>query len=201
LPGDIIRLNNDLFKEKPITAREIEPENIVKATRPPFYWSSAASSRRLRDAQMLRFKGASNVELTAIERQTPEWRANLDKYLLDIGMWDEGEEDSPADYLNKKSIVLANLIDGLAPKGAARDSVLKEYALLLSRNELRGEGRLQWFWLVRALLRDIVRLEKGEERAKMLAIVNSYNNPTIRLYTDLMTFQAAPEKPPAAPVK
>lgn len=187
LPGYIKDLNDEILKEKPIGAEEIDPENIVRATRPPYYWDSKKSNDRQDSAKRLKFRVGGN-EFSEEEKQKPEWQAELDKYLLDLGMWDEQEEDTKEDFVNKKSVMFLNLLNGIVPKGSGRDAVFKDYILFLSRNELRGESRLQWFWLVRDLIRIVERAE-GEERAKMINIIEGFNNPTLKLYIDLIEFK------------
>jgi hypothetical protein len=191
LPGYIRSLNDDLLKEKPITSGEIEPESIVKATRPPFYWDSKKSSDRMEHCKSLRFK-SENVQFSDEEKQSPEWQAELDKYLLNVGMWQEDEESTTEDYINKKSTIYLILLNGTVPRGAAWDGVLKEYLLFLSRNELRGESRLQWFWLIRILIKERVEPAKPDERVKTIDIIKSFKNPTMTLYCDLLKLKDPP---------
>jgi len=195
LPGSIRALNNDLLKEKPIGPEEIDPENIVKSVPPPDYWDrSPKDSGRLDAARRLRF-GRDEQELSKREKQKPEWLAELDKYLLELGMWEADEEETREDYFNKKSIILFALAESIVPRGAARDAALKEYVLFLSRNELRGESRLQWFLHIkRNLFGDIVRQAKAGDREKTIEIIRGVKNPTIDLYCDLLALKEEDKK-------
>jgi hypothetical protein len=195
LPNYVLSLNQGLLIEKPIDAAEIEPEKIVEATRPYYYWGSKKSSDRLDSFKRLVFKG-DGTQLPADYKEKPEWQAALDKYLLDLGMWEEDEEPTREDFINKKSILFLGLIEDVVPSGPMRDSVLREFTLFLSRNELRGETRLQWVFLVRTLIQ-MANREKGDERARMLSIVKSVKNPTMDLYVDLLELPTKPN-PPAA---
>lgn len=187
LPVFVQRLNNGLFKEKPIGADEIAPESIVKATKSPYYWDSPKSSARWNGCLSLISKEGGQTVYSEEDKRKPEWQAALDRYLLELRMWEDDEENNREDFVTKKSIIFARLLQEAVPTGPAWDAVMKEYVLFLSRNELRNETRIQWLTLVRGAMVDILLKNlKGDERVKMISLVKSFKNPTIDLYCDLM---------------
>lgn len=192
LPGFIHRLNDDLFKEKPIVAGEIAPERIIKVTKPPYYWDPPKSAARWKGCLSLIVKDGGQIVYSEEEKRKPEWQAAFDRYLLEVRMWDEDEENSREDFVIKKSIIFARLLQEIVPKGPAWDALIKEYVLFLSRNELRNESRIQWLSLIRGAMVDILfKNLKGDEQAKMIGLVKGFKNPTINLYCDLMLLKGS----------
>lgn len=183
LPGYISSLNRDVLKEKPIDATEIQPEKIVGATPPYFYWNSKKSSEKLNGIRRLLYK-SDGTEFTSELKHKPEWRADLDKYLAEFAMWDEGDERTRADFVSQKSILFLGLIEDVAPDGSTREDILKEYALFLNRNELRGDNHLQWIYHIRTLLQMLERL-KGANQAQMISVIRNTKNSTMNLYLNL----------------
>jgi hypothetical protein len=185
LPKYIQTLNDELLKTKPINPEEIDPEKIVKTTKPINYWEgSKKSSDRLDAIRKLRFN-RENLR-TDEEKSKPGWLAELDQYILDLGNWAAEEEESPQDYFNKKASLFLGLLSDCVPKGPAWNSVFREYLLFLNRYELRGEGRLQWFWHIRYMLTAVVGRAEGDERARIVDMIRGFKNPAINLYCDLM---------------
>lgn len=184
LPKYIQTLNGDLLKAKPIDPGEVDPEKIVKTTKPVNYWEgSKKSSERLDAVRKLRFNG-ENLR-TDEEKSKPEWLAELDQYILDLGNWAMEDEESPEDYFNKKASLFLGLLSDCVPRGPAWNSVFKEYLLFLNRYELRGEGRLQWLWHIRYMLGDVVGRAKGEDRVRIVDMIKSSKNSSMNLYLDL----------------
>lgn len=193
LPKYIQTLNGDLLKDKPIGPEEVDPEKIVKTTKPVSYWEgSKKSNDRLEAVRKLRFNG-ENLR-TEEEKSKPEWLTELDQNILDLGTWAPEDEESEEAYFNKKASLFLGMLSDCVPKGRAWNLVFREYLLFLNRYELRGENRLQWFWHIRYMLTNVVGRAKGEDRVRIVEMIKGIKNPAIDLYLDLMTINESDKK-------
>jgi len=121
--------------------------------------------------------------LTEAEKQTSEWREQLNQFLTELESWNEKDERSEIDYFHQRQVLYLALVE-IVPDGTARNSVVRSWVASLSDGSIEKHNRIEWRLYADYLLK-LTNKSKVEERAKMLEIITDSKSSSLVLYAKL----------------
>jgi len=142
-PRYLAAANDALFKESPLRLEELAPRGVGGSANLSVYWQKPDSEQLMNDYKDLRFAPDAEEHVkdgklpTRDNAGTPEWDAQLRKFLSDLEGWRGPDEVSQLDYFNQQQSLYYALLK-ITPPGQARAEVLASW--LKSLKGVRGEG-------------------------------------------------------------
>lgn len=185
-----------LFNETippPLSAELLKPAGIAEATNLEPFSETEATREQTRLFKQLLF-GSQSRGLSAAEKNTPEWREQMQKFIQSIEARTRSGDESSIEYFYRQSQLWAGVLMA-APAGPGRDRAMQQYIafLLLHAPEM---DPLIWYSQLEAMA-EISRSLHGEEFAKTLRALHLTAHPVLRLYAEL---ESAYPLPPGAKV-
>ncbi len=178
----VIRRLNLEDEVKPIDAGSVRPSRLLGVARIDPYWQTADSRRLYGDWISLR--GTDKAPPSERVRQSREWRAQAERLLTQVELWNGRREADERDYLYQKSTLFMGLID-LMPPGAERTRAVRSMIEFLRHADDR-DRRALWFAFVQRLLET-----RGSGRGEMLRALEDSHHPILSLYARLERLSAA----------
>lgn len=151
---------------RPIMPEEITASKVIEGKPAFMYWQTSVSQKMLDDLRHLRFgtpeqQAANNQKprrqdgmaqyLTDEQRSTPEWEAEVRKYLKSLEDWRAHHDEDSAAFFHMSAINYSALTE-LMPPGVLRTTVLRNYLAFLTQSEMRKESPPEWFTYVNRLV-------------------------------------------------
>ncbi|MFL6333972.1 MAG: hypothetical protein ACJ754_11725 [Pyrinomonadaceae bacterium] len=146
----------------------------------PQYWTTPEAKDLLMRVKRLRF-GSGKKQLTADDKQTPEWQSELAGFYARLMAWDPRAERTKADYFHQKSSLLLALIE-LLPDRQVQVSTISAHVQLLSAGYALPESRIEWVWHARRL---IDQARKCGLLWEALTAMRNSESTELRLYADV----------------
>ena len=171
-PANTIRLGANLS----------QPAKLDDSPKIERYWQSGEAKQIYEKALALRM-GPVGKMLSAADRATPEWKAQLTDFLKDLGAWTASSEKSPATYFHEKCAVYEALLD-LTPEGPQRDETLANFVGFLVGSNLQQDSPVEWFVHAPQLL-ERMKSAGGSAAEKVLEAYRSSGNPVLLLFATL----------------
>jgi hypothetical protein len=175
-----LRLEDEV---KPIDANSVRPSRMLGAARIDPYWQTA-DARRLYDG-WIRIRGIGNSLPSERVRQTLEWRAQAEKLLTELELWNGRREADERDYLYQKATLFTGLIDLMLPS-PERTRAVRSMIDFLSHADDR-DRRALWF----AFVERLIDQARGSGRGEILRALEDSQHPILSLYARLERFSFA----------
>ena len=160
-----------------------EPANLE-----PFADTEATRAQAKHFKQLL--FGNQNRGLSENEKDTPEWREQMQKFIQSIESRTRAAEESDIEFFYRQSQLWAGVLMA-APAGPTRDRARNQYIAFLLANAPHIDP-LIWFSQVQSLA-ELARSLHGGDFAKTLNDLHQTAHPVLRLYAELET--AYPTRP------
>ncbi|MDQ3744804.1 MAG: hypothetical protein M3444_10510, partial [Acidobacteriota bacterium] len=160
-PSYLSEANLVLFKSSPLKPENLGPSGVGARADISEYWKTPGAKALLRSFQRLRFgddPAAVKIssEGTALTREdvgTPDWDAQLRRFLSDLESWDGSGEASEYDFFNQQQNLYQGLLE-VAPVGQARSEVLASWLKSLGGGR-DGEAELLRYFYASELLKAV----------------------------------------------
>ena len=130
--------------------------------------------------------------LSQSEKDTPEWREKMQKYIQSIEARTRSAEESGVEFFYRQSQLWAGVLMA-ASDGSIRDRALQQYISFLLFNAPHTDP-LIWFSQV-ASMSELIRSLHGNEFSKTLEALHLTAHPVLQLYAELEN--AYPTRPTA----
>jgi hypothetical protein len=118
-------------------------------------------------------------------RQSLEWRAQGEKLLTELELWNGRREADERDFLYQKSILFTGLIDLMLPS-PERTRALRSMIDFLRHADDR-DRRALWF----AFLQRLIDQARGNSRGEILGALEDSHHPILSLYARLERMSSA----------
>ena len=135
---------------------------------------------------------ASGTPLSQAQRDSTEWRAQLQQFLNGLANWKEGTGTTKDDLeqFRDKCALFGSLV-GVIPPGADRERVLLAWLDYLEGSRVEQDDRIGWFLPVNTLIGRVAMDPLG--LGKLTDALRKSRNPVIALYVELE--RVAPRTP------
>lgn len=174
----------DLFnasQQPPLDAALLKPTGEgVAADLQPFAENDATREQSRLFKQLL--FGGHDRGLSQAEKETPEWRDNLQKYLQAIEGRTRAADESDIEYFFRQSELWVGVIMA-TPAGPTRDRALQQFLSFLLANAPHIDPAI-WFVQLQSVA-EITRSLHGGEFNKLLTALHQTGHPVLRLYAAL----------------
>ena len=154
---------------------DVVPPVRLGIARSDRYWQTADSSR-LHDTAS-RLWGPNKTPVSLRVRQTPEWRADAERFLGDLEPWSIAREATDRDVFYQKAVLYTVLVD-LVPRSPLRTRALRSYVEFLRHAEGDRDRRSLWFVFLTRLL----EVSRDSDRTEILSALEETNHPVLWLY-------------------
>jgi hypothetical protein len=160
-PRYLSEANSLLFKTSPLNPEELKPSGVGGRADIRGYWQTPEAKALLSSYKQLRFGDGSvpakydteGVALTREDTGTPEWEAQLRRFLSDLESWSGSGEHSNIDFFNQQQMLYMALLE-IKPSGQPRAEVLASW--LKSLGDRRdGEAELLRYFYASELLKAV----------------------------------------------
>ncbi len=173
----------DLFNRTfpPLEAELRKPSgDSVAADMGPF----AENDATRRQAALLRqlLFGGRGVALSVAEKNTPEWRQNLDEFMQSIEGRTQSGDESAIEFFYRQSQLWAGVVM-VTPAGAAREKATAQYISFLLAQAPHIDPAM-WFSQVAALV-ESTRSLHGDGFSRTLEAFEQSGHPVLCLYAQL----------------
>jgi hypothetical protein len=160
-PSYLSEVNLALFKSSPLVPEDLGPSGVGARADIRGYWQTPGAKAFLRSYQRLRFGDDSSAvkvssegaALTREDMGTPEWDAQLRRFLSDLEGWDGSGEASELDFFNQQQNLYQGLLE-IAPVGQPRSEVLTSWLKSLG-GARDGEAELLRYFYASELLKAV----------------------------------------------
>jgi len=195
VPGPQEQARRDAFN---LFNESFEPKLALELLKPsgapdPTILHPFAASESTREQERL-FKrllfGNNSRGLSRTEKDTPEWRESMQKFMQSIEGRTRSAEESDIEFFYRQSQLWAGVLMA-APAGPTRDRALNQYISLLLANAPHIDP-LIWFSQVE-FMAEVTRSLHGDEFAKTLTALHLTAHPALQLYAELES--AYPSRP------
>lgn len=151
--------------------------------------SDAAAQQQAALFRQLLF-GKESRALSPAEKDTPEWRDLLQKYMQSIEARSRASDESDLEFFYRTSQLWASVLIA-SPAGSVRDRALESYISFLLSNAPHTDPLL-WYSQLEALAAS-TRALHGQEFPKMLGALRQTGHPVLQLFAALES--AYPSRP------
>ena len=144
-PADPVVFFNETLRVdpvKPITAEEIQPTETAGTAG----GLRACESPECRDlARLYRglILGPNGMPFGPEQRAGEEWHARLKQYLGALADWNQDSGGGTGSLFQQKCMFYSDLFN-LAPNGAEREGVVRQFVDFLRQNTYQRENRMEW---------------------------------------------------------
>lgn len=170
------------------TQTPLEPDLLkptgesIAADLHPFADSEAIRSQTNLFRQLL--FGTHSRGLSTAEKDTPEWREQMQSYIQSIEGRTRTSDESDIEFFFRQSQLWSGVLMA-SPPGPGRDRALAQYLSFLLVNAPHIDPLL-WFSQLESMA-EATRSLHGEEFPKLLRALHSTAHPVLRLYAELET--------------
>lgn len=185
--------NSYFFKNIALTTDDVKPDEISGRAKIYEYWQSSEAKRLQILIRELRFgskKQSLSEEdvddarlLTEAEKQTSEWREQLNQFLIELENWNEEDERSTVDYFHQKQVLYIGLVE-IVPDSPTRKLVLRSWIKSLNDGNIEKQNQIEWRWYAGYLLKLIAK-QSNEEQGKIFEMLTSSKSSSLVLYAKL----------------
>lgn len=165
----------------PLREEETTPSQIEGAAGGLRSCEEAECQQLAGDYRRLIFN-AQGAPFSAAQKDTTEWRAKLQQFLLSIADWKESTGAAEADQFREKCALFSGLI-GVIPPGPDRQKVLLAWLDYLQGNRIQQDDRIGWFLPVNTLIGRVALDPIG--MSKLMGALREAHDPVIALYVEL----------------
>lgn len=187
---DAWELFNRTF-EQPLNADLMKPAGTAEETKLGSFAQTESTQRQTKLFQELLF-GNKGRGLSAAEKDTPEWREQMQKYIQSIEGRTRGGDESDIEFFYRQSQLWAGVLMA-EPAGPTRERALQQYIAFLLMNAPHIDP-LIWFSQVESMA-ELTRSLHGNEFGKTLQALHLTGHPVLQLYAALEA--AYPTRPTA----
>lgn len=176
---------------QPLPAELLKPTGEAVPTNfEPFAENDATREQASQFRQLL--FGEHSRALSNAEKDTPEWREQLQKYIQSIEARTRAASESDIEYFYRQSQLWAGVLM-VAPAGPTRDRALQQFLSFLLANAPHIDPII-WFSQLESMA-EITRSLHGAEFARLCKALLQTGHPVLQLYAELET--AYPTRPQA----
>lgn len=143
-----------------IAGEELRPEKVEASAKLNEYWQSAETKELLRMSRRIRF-GGTHEPLTDAQKDTAEWRWDLQQLLNKLSDWKAAEE-TEADAFHQKCLTYRALLRE-APNSKARANVWHEYVFFVAGSSMLRSNPAEWALQARELIASARRNSEDEK--------------------------------------
>lgn len=165
-------------KIAPISGEEMQDTHAGPEANVHAYWQSSPAQELLRDIKKLRF-GDKTERLSAEERTTFGWSAQLADFLKELESW-KPDADDAGDFFHQKSVLYEGLIE-LTLAGPERSRIIDSFVKFMGQNYFQRESRIEWFWHVNHLLAQ----PPGKDKEEVVEAFLNSRDFSLNLYANL----------------
>lgn len=152
-PRYLSEANSLLFKSSPLKPEELNPSGVGGRADIRGYWQTPEAKALLNSYKQLRFgdeTGAAKLDsegvaLTREDTGTPEWEAQLRRFLSQLESWGGSGEHSEIDFFNQQQMLFMALLE-IKPSGQPRAEVLASWLKSLSGRRAVEAELLRYFY-------------------------------------------------------
>ena len=177
---DAWELFNRTF-EQPLSADLLKPAGTSEETKLGSFAQTESTRQQTKLFQELLF-GNKGRGLSAEEKNTPEWREQMTKYIQSIEGRTRGGDESDIEFFYRQSQLWAGVLMA-SPAGPTRDRALQQYIAFLLMNAPHIDP-LIWFSQVESMA-ELTRSLHGNEFGKTLQALHLTGHPVLQLYAAL----------------
>jgi hypothetical protein len=184
----------DLFNqtfEPAISADLLKPTGIAEPTNLEPFAQTESTREQTKLFRQLLF-GNQSRGLAPAEKETPEWREQMQKYIQSIEGRTRSAEESDTEFFYRQSQLWAGVLMA-APAGPTRDRALQQYIAFLLISAPHTDPII-WFSQLESMA-ELTRSLHGDEFAKTLKALHLTGHPVLQLYAELEA--AYPTRPTA----
>ncbi len=183
----------DLFNraQTPLPAELLKPTGESVPTNFEPFADNDATREQSRQFRQLLF-GTQSRGLSNAEKDTPEWREQLQIYIQSIEARTRAAGESDIEYFYRQSQLWAGVLMA-APAGPTRDRALQQFLAFLLANVPHIDPII-WYSQLESMA-EITRSLHGAEFARLCKALHQTGHPVLQLYAELES--AYPTRPQA----
>jgi hypothetical protein len=187
---DAFDLFNKTF-EPVLSADLLKPAGTAEPTNLEPFAESESTREQTKLFRQLLFGNHSRA-LAPAEKETPEWREQMQKYIQSIEGRTRSADESDIEFFYRQSQLWAGVLMA-APAGPTRDRALQQYIAFLLISAPHTDPII-WFSQLESMA-ELTRSLHGKEFAKTLKALHLTGHPVLQLYAELEA--AYPTRPTA----